>query len=267
MVNLDKRTLLQLGNIIAVVLTVIINTLAVVIPLGGLGTGEISDLIPNLFVPSGITFSIWSVIYVLLFLFAFYQAKDLFKKDKEDLPFLDQISYLFIIASAANILWIFLWQYLGLTATYLSLIAMLPLLFTLILIYLRLDIGRAEVTRNVKLMIHLPISVYLGWITVATIANVTSVLVTAGWDRFGLSESLWTILVLVVATVITLLVILKRKDIGYSLVIIWALSGIIIKRLDPLQIPHIEIVITAAIAIGIIVVAILWSLLQNKQKG
>ncbi len=197
-------------------------------------------------------------------MFAFYQGKDLLKAEKEDLPFLNQISYFFIIGSIANISWIFFWHYYAFTATYLSLIAMLLLLFSLIMIYIRLEIGKTEVTKKVKYFIHVPFSVYLGWITVATIANATAVLVTAGWDGFGISEPIWTILVVIVATIITILIIFTRKDIAYSLVIVWAFLGIIIKRLDPIFTPQIGIVIAVAICTAIIVASMV--LIAMKQK-
>lgn len=265
MIKLNKKVLLQVGNIIFVILTVIINGLSAALPLNGLSPGEISDLIPNLFVPSGITFSIWSVIYVLLFIFAFYQAKDLFKKEKEDLSFLDQISYFFFVASIANILWIFFWHYFAFTATYLSLMAMLLLLVSLLVIYLRLGIGRAVVPKKVKYFVHVPMSVYLGWITVATIANVTAVLVQAGWDGFGISEATWTVLVIIVAGIITAAMLLIRKDIAYSLVVVWALLGIIIKRADPLVLPHMDIVITALVTTILIAVLIVFVAIRARK--
>jgi hypothetical protein len=262
---LEKKTLFQVGNLIAVILTVIINGLANGIPLNGLNTGQISDAFPNLFVPAGITFSIWGVIYVLLFAFAFYQAKDLFKSEKQDLPFVNQISYFFILSSIANISWIFFWHYFAFTATYLSLIAMLLILVTLLAMYLRLEIGKSEVSTKVKWLVHVPVSVYLGWITVATIANVTAVLVQAGWDGFGISEPMWTMLVIIVATIITAGVILTRKDIAYSLVIVWAFLGIIIKRTDIAVTPQPEIVITTIIATVIIAVLIVVSIIRNRK--
>jgi hypothetical protein len=262
---LEKKTLFQIGNLIAVVLTVIVNALSAALPINGITPGEISDAIPNLFVPAGITFSIWSVIYVLLFLFAFYQAKDLFKKEKEELPFLDQIGIFFIVASIANISWIFFWHYLAFTATYLSLIAMLILLVSLLLIYLRLDIGHADVPKREKYFVYTTFSVYLGWITVATIANVTAVLVQAGWDGSGLSEALWTDLVIIVGTLITVLMLLKRKDIAYSLVVVWAYAGILIKRLAA-AIVFTDIIITTAICTAIIVVFIVLTVIRTWKK-
>jgi len=252
---MDKNKLLQLfqiGNIVAVIFTIIVNSLANLLPIGGKNTGELSDNIPNLFVPAGITFSIWGIIYVLIIVFAIYLARDLFKQKKFTTPFVEKTSFFFILAGVANIIWIFLWHY---EHVLLSLLAMLVLFVSLLFIYLRLNIGMEKISLKDKLFIHVPISVYIGWITVATIANVTAVLVTVGWNGFGMSEQIWTILVLLIATILTLLVIIKRKDIAYSCVILWAFLGIVIKRFqtDPLQT---EIATTALAAICIIIVAL-----------
>jgi hypothetical protein len=259
MVNQKMKVVLQIGNILAVLFTIIVNALAVILPLNGKSTQELSDAIPNLFVPAGITFSIWSVIYILLICFAFYQARDLFKKEKINTPFIDQISFFFILASLANILWIFLWHY---EQVVLSLFAMLLLLVSLLAIYLRLHVGKTQTTRYEKLFIHVPISVYLGWITVATIANVTAVLVKIGWDGLGISPVIWTILVMLVALIITLLMIYTRKDIAYCLVIIWALLGIALKRWSDYP----EIAYTALGCLLIVAVGILFVLGMGKLK-
>jgi hypothetical protein len=258
--------LLQLGNIFAAILTVIVNSLANIIPIGGKYTGELSDNIPNLFVPAGITFAIWGVIYILIIIFSIYLGRDFFKVEKTTKTFLEKISYFFIIASLANIIWIFLWHY---EQILLSLIAMILLFASLLVIYLRLNIGIEKVSIKDKLFINVPISVYIGWITVATIANVTAVLVTINWDGFGLSEDVWTILVILVAMIITMLVLLKRKDYAYSGVIIWALLGIYLKRIsdDPVFGEKTQIAYTAAIAIIILLIVIaIKYLLQYLKK-
>ena len=245
--------LLQIGNIIAVIITIIVNGLANILPIGGKNTAELSDNIPNLFVPAGITFAIWGIIYVLTILFAIYLAKDLFKNEKTTTPFLEKISYFFILTSIANIIWIFLWHY---EQVLLSLLAMLILFASLLLMYLRLNIGKEKVSLKERIFIHVPISVYIGWITVATIANVTAVLVTIGWNGFGISEEIWTMLVIIVAAIITILMLIKRKDYAYSAVIIWALIGIYLKRsvVDPIYGLQNQIAYTAVIAIVIILI-------------
>ena len=120
-----------------------------------------------------------------------------------------------------------------------------------------------------KLFVHVPISVYLGWITVATIANVTAVLVTIGWDGFGISEQIWTILILVVVTLLTLLILITRRDMAYSLVIVWALLGIVIKRLstDPIYGVQTQIATTAGVAIIIILVTLSITMVRTRIES
>ena len=263
--NIKFIRLLQIGNIIGAFFTVIINSLANIIPIGGKNTGELSDNIPNLFVPTGLTFAIWGVIYILIIIFAIYLGRDLLKKEKITNHFVEKVSFYFIVASLANILWIFLWHY---EQVLLSLLAMILLFVSLLVIYLRLNIGIEKVSIKDKLLVHVPISVYIGWITVATIANVTAVLVTIGWDGFGISEDIWTILVIIVATIITILVLIKRKDYAYSSVIIWALFGIFLKRISDDAIYGIktQIANTTAIAIIILLIIITISLILNRSK-
>ena len=123
--------LLQIGNIIAAVLTIIVNSLANLLPIGGKYTAELSDNIPNLFVPAGITFSIWGIIYVLTLLFVIFLGQDIFKKEKTTQPLLKRIHIFFILACIANIIWIFLWHYEQIV---LSFFAMILLFFSLLII-------------------------------------------------------------------------------------------------------------------------------------
>jgi len=260
-----KNLLLVTGNSIAVIATIIVNALAVILPLNGKTTQELSDNIPNLFVPAGITFSIWSIIYIFLIIFMIYQIMCLIKNERSDINYIEKISGWFILASLANILWIILWHYEHVSF---SLLAMLLLLASLIMIYLRLNIGLSKVSIREKLMVHTTISIYLGWISVATIANVTAVLVKAGVGELFLGQTTWTMLVIAIATLLTILMLLRRKDIAYSLVIIWALLGIMIKRLntDPTYGVQTNIAITAAIAMIIIAIVMIARIIQTIYK-
>ena len=217
----DEKALLQILNILALAATIVVNILANTIPIGGKATGELSALYPNLFVPAGITFSIWGVIYIMLVIFVLYQAKDLFKLKKD--PIVDQISWWFVVTALANIAWIYAWHY---EQVFLSLLFMLVLLAALLKIYTRLGIGQRSVSRSEKYLVHLPFSIYLGWITVATIANVTALLVALNWNRFGLSEVFWTVLLLIIAAAITLAMMQRRNDVFFAIVVIWAFVGI-----------------------------------------
>jgi MFS family permease len=260
-----KKKVLQVGNILAMIITIIINGLAVILPLNGKTTEYLSDKYPNLFVPAGITFSIWGIIYILWIVFAIYQARDLFKKGESEMPFLQQITFLFILSCIANSAWIFAWhyEYVGI-----SLLLMIFLLFSLLAIYMRLNIDKSSVSMTEKLCIHVPFSVYLGWITVATIANVTAFLVSVHWNSFGISPLIWTIVVISVGVLITLLMLALRKDIAYSLVVLWALLGIWIKRTTPAFITN-DVATTAIIAmvlIGVGILAVIGFYLMKKKK-
>lgn len=254
MTGFKNKTFLQVLNIVAVLGTLIVNYLSNALPINGRTAGELSDAIPNLFVPAGITFSIWGFIYILIIMFGAYQARDLFSKEKIEMPFLKKSSYYFFLAGVANMSWIFAWHY---EQVFLSLLFMLVLLASLLKLYLSLDIGKSVVPRNEKIFIHLPISVYLGWISVATIANVTAFLVTINWGGFGIGEVAWTIIVIVVALIISLLMILTRKDLAYGLVIVWSFLGIYIKRTDVAQGIQNDVALAAAVCALVIVLAII----------
>jgi hypothetical protein len=250
-----KKILWAVLNLVGFVGTVVVNALANALPINNITTGELSDLYPNLFVPAGLTFSIWGLIYLLLAVFVVYQLGAALRARGAGGELLDRIGALFVVASAANIGWIFAWQY---RLVGLSLVLMLVLLASLLALYLRLRVGVSSATARERYLVHLPFSVYLGWITVATIANVTALLVNAGWNRFGAGEAFWTVAVIAVAAVITLGVLFSRRDIFYSLVVVWALVGIVIKRtsVDPEPVRSVVIAALAALALislGIVV--------------
>jgi len=220
---MNRDTLRQVLTVLAVLVTIVINILSNALPINGLNTGQISDQFQVYFTPAGYVFSIWSLIYLGLIAFAAYQALP----SQRNNATLRAIAPLFWLSSAANIAWIFLWHYqvFGLT-----LVAMFTLLISLILIYLRLGIARGAAGGWQKWCVHLPFSLYLGWITVATIANVTIVLWWAGWNGFGISPEVWLAIVLAVAVIIAALVALTRADVVYQLVLVWAFVGIAVKH-------------------------------------
>ncbi len=251
----NNSALLRWSNIVAFVLTVIVNSLAGSTKLiGGVTTAVISDANPTLITPAGYVFSIWGIIYFLLGVFVVFQALPS-QKGKE---YTKKIGWLFVLSSIINIVWLFLWQYNFLS---LSVVLMFLLLISLILIYTRLGIGKTQAKLSEKLAISLPFSIYLGWITIASIANVSVTLVSVGWDGFGIGAETWTTLIVVVALVITLIVLATRKDLGYGLVIVWALIGIAVK-----QSANQNILTLLEASIIIILVAMAATLLVNRLK-
>jgi benzodiazapine receptor len=242
-------------NILAFVLTVIVNSLAgSTTILGGKLTAEISDANPTLITPAGYVFSIWGIIYILLGAFVVFQALP----SQQGKGFQKSVGWLFVLSSIANIVWLFLWQFEYLSF---SVVVIFLLLATLILIYLRLNIGKSAVSLREKLAVHVPFSVYLGWITIASIANVSVFLVSENWDGFGIGAETWATLIIVVALILTVLVLATRKDIAYSLVIIWALVGIAVKQSGNQNI----VTLTEASAI-IVLVALAATILLSKLK-
>ncbi len=200
-----------------------VNALSTLLPINGVTPDQVSDTYANLFAPAGLTFSVWGLIYLLLALFCIWQL--VAKSAPQAL--LCHINVYFIISSIANICWIFAWHY-----------EIIPLSMALILIMLvcliaimRL-ITEEQLTTRELFFIKLPFAVYTGWLTVATIANATVLLVSLGWDGFGLPESVWTMIILAVGTVIAIAAGLRFKSPAYLLTIVWAYAGILIKHLS-----------------------------------
>jgi translocator protein len=216
--------ILKPANIVFYILTIVINSLAGGTTLiGGKLTAAISDSNPTLITPAGYVFSIWGIIYILLGAFVVYQALP----SRSSRGFTERIGWLFVLTSTINVAWIFVWQFEYLLV---SVVLIFLLLASLIAIYVRLGVGKSKVGLDDRLAVHLPFSVYLGWITVASIANVATTLVSLNWDGGGIGPETWAILVVATASVITGLMLITRKDIAYSLVIIWALVGIAVKQ-------------------------------------
>jgi len=223
MLNTNARTL-KVANIVFYILTIVINGLAGGTTLiGGRLTATVSDSNPTLITPAGYVFSIWGIIYILLGAFVIYQALP----SRNNRGFTQRIGWLFVLSSIINIVWIFFWQFEYLVV---SVVLIFLLLASLIAIYVRLGVGKSKVGLDDRLAVHLPFSVYLGWITVASIANVATTLVSLNWNGGGIHPETWAILVVAVALVITALMLITRKDVAYSLVIIWALVGIAVKQ-------------------------------------
>jgi len=219
---------LKVLNTVAFLVMITVNALANILPINGMNTGEVSDLYPNLFTPAGITFAIWGLIYLLLAGFVLYQIGLFSKNSVYRADIIQEIGLYFAISSFANALWILAWHY---GMVFLSVIIMLVILYCLIIISTKLS--EATLSTKEKILIRLPFSIYFGWITVATIANITALLVSLGWSCWGISEQMWTVIVMIVGLLIGVATMVKNKDIAYGLTIIWAYAGILIKHLSP----------------------------------
>ena len=256
---MNKNVLRQSVNVLAVIATIVINGLANALPLNGQTTGEISDRFQVYFVPAGYVFSIWGLIYLGLIVFAVFQALPA----QRDNPRLCRIGYLFTASCLANIAWLFLWHYEQFPLT---LMAMFSLLILLIGVYLRLRVGQVAASSAEKWLAHIPLSIYLGWITVATIANATSLLEYSNWSGWGVSDEVWAIIMLVAGASIASVVTLTRGDIAYMLVVVWAFVGIAIKHTETPVVATAAWIVTALAAL-VLVIGIVLGRRQKQQPA
>lgn len=237
---------------IGIVLTFAVNMLAIILPLNNISTAAVSDSFKVYFVPANYVFSIWSVIYVALIAFMVYQW---LLKDKE-YKVVNKMMPMILLGSAANSIWLITWHY---GQFYWGLLLMVLLLLSLLVIYITISTAkRSELPKKASLLIKFPFSIYLGWITVATVANVTNVLWLTGWDGFGLTGPMWSAIMIVVAGALAMLMLIRQKDFAYAAVIIWAIVGIAQKFYHENQ-----IVLTVSLVVFAIVLTALSKLVKK----
>ncbi len=249
---MNRDIVRQFINIVALVFVLVINSVSEAIPLNGQTSAQIANRLPIFFVPANYVFSIWGVIYALLIAFTIYQALP----SQRENPYLRKIGYWFALTCVANGTWLVLFHY---NQFALSMVAMIILLAALIAIYTRIEVGRGAVSNATRWCIQIPFSTYLGWITVATVANAAYVLYDAQWNGFGISGEVWAAIMLVVAAAITLTIVVTRRDIAYSAVLLWALVGIVVKQSGAPLVAGTAVVVAIAI-----VVTLLWRLFKGR---
>ena len=250
---------LQILNGIAFGSTIFVNYLSNTGILDGKTIGNVSDNIKSLFTPAGYAFSIWGLIYLLLFGFAIYQGKSLFKKRKED-SFVEKIGIWFIISCIANCLWIFSWIY-GYTG--LSCVFIFLLLIALLKIVVNLNINLNKVSTSKFTFLHLPFIIYSGWVTVASVANVSSYLVKIDWNGFGISDEIWTIIMILIAVIINALMLFKKNMSAFALVGAWALIAIGVAN----QTKENTVGFIAFLAAGFLFILVAIQLFKNRKSN
>ena len=241
---------LSIGNFLGLVLVLTLNALANALPINGMNTGQISDLYPSLFTPAGFTFSIWGIIYLLLIIFGVAQF---FIKDQH---YYKELSLWFMLSCIANASWILVWHYLFTMA---SVVVMLILLYSLVQIFLILH--KNAFTKTQWFTVKLPFLFYFSWICVATIANISALLVSISWEGGFLSAEYWTVAMIISAALLGLHISIQFKEPAFLLVILWAFFGIYSKWIET---EHEVIATTARIAA--IVVAITFGKILVDQK-
>jgi hypothetical protein len=220
---MSKDTTRQIANALSVVIALTVNILASTLPLNGQNTGEISDRFPVYFVPAGYVFAIWSIIFIGWIAFAIYQ----FQPAQKENPRLQNLGYVFAISGLFNAAWLVCWHYnwFGL-----SVLVMLTLLVLLIVSYLKLNVGLTPIKTAERWNVDVPFSIYLGWISVATVANISSWLYFVNWNGFGIAPQTWAVVMIAIASVLGLLMTITRRDSGYVFVLAWAFAGIAVKQ-------------------------------------
>ena len=240
-------------NILTFIFTLVVNYLATSLPLNDLTTKEISDSFNIYFVPAGYVFSIWGLIYLGLIAFIIFQS---LPKNREN-EHVSRIGIWFAVSNLANALWLVSFHYQQFA---LALGFMVVLLVSLIAIFLRLDIGRTKVSAIENWLVNVPFSLYLGWITVATIANATQLLYSLKWDGFGISPEIWLVIMLAAAVAISALMSLTRRNIPFALVLVWAFTGIAAKF------PTMPLVnMTSWAAAGAVILILVFALLSKPS--
>lgn len=217
-----KRQYLAAGAFAVVLL---VNWLANALPLNGQNTGEVSARFNTYFTPAPYVFSIWGLIYLLLLGYVIYQALPRQAAN----PYLRKTGGLFIVTCFFNVSWIFAWHY---NQFGLSLFIMLCLLASLLLLYMGLDFQGKEAAGLERWLVNLPFSIYVGWISVATIANTSVFLYARQWGGWGISYPTWTAIMLLVGTVLAVTVTHVRKDHTYGLVFVWAFIGVGVRNTE-----------------------------------
>jgi hypothetical protein len=255
---MKKGSLNQIANVLMTIAVITVNALANILPINGQNTGEISDRFPIFFVPAGYVFSIWGLIYLGLIAFAIYQALP----RNRDAKWLQQITPFYLLGNAANIVWIFLWHYEQFLLTW---IAMFVLLGSLLAITMILFRGTDTKRAGVRWLVKVPFSLYVGWISVATIANITQVLYYVNWGGWGIAPEIWAFIMLVIAAVIALLNLLIRQDNVYVMVFVWAYVGIAVKH-NATSIVMLPAVLLAG-ALGLLVILNLFGFLKPVHQA
>ncbi|RPD39683.1 tryptophan-rich sensory protein [Chitinophaga barathri] len=250
-------------NLIALLVVIGVNVMANTATLNGRTTGEISKQYPNLFTPADITFSIWSIIYLGLLGFAGYQLWLSFTKghEAELSAFIVRMKYWFLLNCLGNACWLFAWHY---DQIWLSLLFMFMILFTLGKIHSNFRIAHPGAPLREKIFIHFPFGIYLGWISIATIANIFAFLVSVGWTGWGLSQVTWAVTGMIIGTLAALFMIFRHNNTSYVLVCIWAFYGIILKQEATLTRDSPPIIAAGTVIIAVLALSVLMQLLRKR---
>ncbi|MGF3555240.1 MAG: tryptophan-rich sensory protein [Thermoplasmatota archaeon] len=257
-----KTIFLAIFNFLTLILLLGFNIAISVLPLNSISTKAVSDKYPALIVPYSVTFSIWFIIYILLVLFVLNQLNFIFKRDEKKRVLIEKVGVLFFLSSVLNVLWLFCWHYEKLL---LSVIVIILLLIILAILYIKLGIGKKDFSESL-IFVKTPVSVYLAWISIATIANISSYIGSLKLYLFDNYEVLWTVLVIIISLFLAIFMVLKNRDIIFALVFLWAYIGIIIKQLIPNYNNSIPIILVTIFSIFILTFFVIYNEIKEYKN-
>ncbi len=243
---------LQVANVAALVLVLMMNFFIDWLPVNGVNTAQVSDSYPNLFTPPGYVFAIWGIIYMMALLFVAYQVRP----SQMSASYLGKVGWLYLGSAFINIAWLMVFHYsYGVPVLYLvSTTLLVLLLLDLITIYRRLGIGGSEAAhKELKLAVHIPMSLYLGWISVATIAGVASAINVVVPGIPVETQSIGTVIMLFVALALALYMLWSRRDLAFGAVVIWAVAGISLKQASNPMISMVALIVLTVAAFAVLI--------------
>ena len=257
MATLKKQQTLSILNMLAVLFTIGINYYSQLYTIHGNRVSDMSDEYNNLFTPAGYAFAIWGIIFLALFIFAAYQIYRTVIR-KKTFSFISQAGLWFALATVGTGLWVLVWLY---DYTLVSVLVMLAILFSLIKVVINTNMEIWQAPTKTVVFGWWPISIFAGWIAVATIANISAYLSKLGWDGGLLSPINWTIVMIVVATLLNIVLIFRRGMRAFALVGVWALFAIYVRHQNNYE----TISTTALVCASVIFVSILSHAFKNRK--
>ena len=247
-----RKTWIKIGVLLSFLVMVTVNALANILPLNGVPTGDVADRYSNLFTPAPLTFAIWGAIYLALAVYVIFQllpAKHAGDADVQSM--LEQIGKLFIFSSLLNAAWIFSWHYDRILLS-VGIMALILVSLARIMWLLRTP----HCSPKEELALRIPFGLYFGWITVATIANITTLLVQQGWQGLGISQPIWTSIMVLVGALIAGVTMYRNRSVAYGLAVVWAYAGILNRHLSAQWYngQYTMVIVAASVAAGALVV-------------
>ena len=259
-----KKRALSLLVVITFVMMIAVNIVANLLPLNNMTTMDVSNLYKNLFTPAEYTFWIWILIYIMLAKYSIYQFNFNSRRPDNNDRVVRKANTYFIITNFVYSLWIVLWHY-----DYIQLAVLLMVVLFVILFIIRANIShRSSMSRGEITSIQWPFSIYFAWITVVTLANVSTYFAYSSGDMIGYNDVILTIVVLLCGLLFGIAMILKFQDVIYGIVLIWAYFGILFKHISSLYLEGVysNIVITLIVCITVFSLSIGYVLLNKASN-